>query len=410
LNLYSYASGDPANAWDPWGLKIIVGGVIEPERELAEDDVAGWEMKYRDLALRLMKSPQEYRFPSYAHFSRQLRTRYSEYACKASSPQQEAPGLCIAGFHIGTITEAVAERAAATVEGLDVILSGETCVAVEQIQSEMADRIAKVMVWDESELSGYAVLAGDLSGVTTVGEAIYGVDVGEAVFLEAEERISRGLLGGGYAVLVAVGGTGAASGARVSFAAGWKGLGLKEAVAGAKRAIRWEGVGRSKFIGQLRAAVRYEGTGLAAASRAAVPPPSRALEPIGARGVSVHEQVVAEYAAKHPPVVIGENMKRVNFYARKIGGQTIDDWLAGRPWSQKLNDDFIAAMKSQGREFTDIGPDFSRRLQRRINPTLGHPPSAAYGSERQLLLNYENYRRVYCRFGKYQGGVPGFDF
>jgi ribose 5-phosphate isomerase RpiB len=30
------------------------------------------------------------------------------------------------------------------------------------------------------------------------------------------------------------------------------------------------------------------------------------------------------------PVVIGENMDRVEAYARMIGAETINDWLAGR--------------------------------------------------------------------------------
>ncbi len=114
-------------------------------------------------------------------------------------------------------------------------------------------------------------------------------------------------------------------------------------------------------------------------------------------------------AAKNAPVVIGEQMTRVNAYSRSIGGHTIDDWLAGRQWSQPLNDQFIATMKAQGREFIDIGPAFGRRLQNRIDPALGRPPSAVYGGERQQLLNYDNYQRIYERTGKYQGGVPGFD-
>jgi hypothetical protein len=118
----------------------------------------------------------------------------------------------------------------------------------------------------------------------------------------------------------------------------------------------------------------------------------------------------AQEAAKNAPVVIGENMAgRVNPYARNIGGYTIDDWLASRQWSQSLNDQFIATMKAQGREFIDIGPDFGRRLQNHIDPALGRPPSSVYGGESRELQNYNNYRRVYDRTGKYQGGAQGFD-
>jgi hypothetical protein len=119
----------------------------------------------------------------------------------------------------------------------------------------------------------------------------------------------------------------------------------------------------------------------------------------------------AETAAKSAPVVIRENMLgRVKPYARNVGGYTIDDWLAGRQWSQQLNDQFIVEMKEQGRMFIDIGPDFERRLANRINPAEGRSHSTVYGRERQQLLNYDNYQRVYERSGKYQGGVSEFDF
>jgi len=120
-------------------------------------------------------------------------------------------------------------------------------------------------------------------------------------------------------------------------------------------------------------------------------------------------------AAKHaaterlPPVIIGENMERVNRYAKKVGGYTIDDWLAGRNWTPELNDEFIAVMKAQGRQFHDIGPDFRRRLENKLDPNLGSPPSPNYGRERHLLRDYPHYQHLYERTGKYQGGVSGFD-
>jgi len=113
--------------------------------------------------------------------------------------------------------------------------------------------------------------------------------------------------------------------------------------------------------------------------------------------------------AKSAPVIVGENMKRVNSHAGKVGGETIDGWLAGRTWTQKLNDEFISTMKVQGRQIQDIGPDFGRRLQNRVDPNLGRPASPIYGGERQQLLDYGNYQQLYQRTGKYQGGVPGFD-
>lgn len=135
----------------------------------------------------------------------------------------------------------------------------------------------------------------------------------------------------------------------------------------------------------------------------------QARTPGRGRTATTPTQLEFQFGPKTAPVVIGEQMTRVNSYSRSIGGHTIDDWLAGKPWSQKLNDEFIATMKAQGREFIDIGPAFGRRLQNRIDPARGRPSSDVYGGERQQLPSYDNYRRIYERTGKYQGGVPGFD-
>jgi hypothetical protein len=56
------------------------------------------------------------------------------------------------------------------------------------------------------------------------------------------------------------------------------------------------------------------------------------------------------------------------------------DAAAGRKWTQQLNDEFIATMKAQGRQFQDIGPDVGRRLQNRIDPDFGK------GSEKGRFL------------------------
>ncbi|TAN84046.1 MAG: hypothetical protein EYR95_18135 [Phormidium sp. SL48-SHIP] len=131
------------------------------------------------------------------------------------------------------------------------------------------------------------------------------------------------------------------------------------------------------------------------------------LKTLGATGPLF--SFLAEFVAANKTVVIGENMKRVNRYADNFGGTTIDTWLNGRKWTPQLNDDFIATMKAQGREIKDIGPDFSRRLRNRANPSQGRPPSDIYGGERRELLDYDNYQRLYERSGRYEGGVPGFD-
>jgi hypothetical protein len=120
----------------------------------------------------------------------------------------------------------------------------------------------------------------------------------------------------------------------------------------------------------------------------------------------------AALMAMKRPVVIGETMERVNTYAQKIGAESIDDWLNGRIWTPELNDEFIEAMKLQNREVLDIGPDFNRRLRHRIDPTdpTGRTPSSIYGDERRRLSGYNNYRRLYGRFGQYQGGIFGLDY
>jgi RHS repeat-associated protein len=119
---------------------------------------------------------------------------------------------------------------------------------------------------------------------------------------------------------------------------------------------------------------------------------------------------VVRIASVRGPVVIGENMARVKAYAQRIGGVTIDDWLGGRAWSEKLNDEFIHSMKSQRREFVDIGPDTGRRLRHRIDPVRGRPHSAVYGAERRQLQDYSGYSQAYTRTGRYESGVEGLEY
>jgi RHS repeat-associated protein len=110
--------------------------------------------------------------------------------------------------------------------------------------------------------------------------------------------------------------------------------------------------------------------------------------------------------ASKKPIVIGENMKRVQQYADDIGGH------AYRPWKNdpfdynlgmKRNKRWIQDMKREGREVIDIGPDFKRR-------SLGKDPSDFYNMERSQLKGYDNYNKVFERTGKNSGGVPGLDF
>ena len=115
---------------------------------------------------------------------------------------------------------------------------------------------------------------------------------------------------------------------------------------------------------------------------------------------------MGEIVAAKEPIVIGENMKRVQQFADDIGGH------AYRPWQNdpfdydlgmKRDTRWIEDMKRQGREIIDIGPDFKRR-------SLGRDPSGFYNMERFQTKDYYKYRKVFERTGKNSGGVPGLDF
>uniref|UniRef100_A0A7V1ZHS0 Pre-toxin TG domain-containing protein n=1 Tax=Thermoanaerobaculum aquaticum TaxID=1312852 RepID=A0A7V1ZHS0_9BACT len=106
-----------------------------------------------------------------------------------------------------------------------------------------------------------------------------------------------------------------------------------------------------------------------------------------------------------PPIVIGENMERVREYARQIGAQTIEDFVT--EWSFGANREWIRQMKAEGRQVIDTGPDFARRVERLEKGKV--PWSDVYNMERMELKGYGNYKRVFRRFGKWRGGVPGLD-
>ncbi|MBY8870381.1 DNRLRE domain-containing protein [Micromonospora sp. PLK6-60] len=106
------------------------------------------------------------------------------------------------------------------------------------------------------------------------------------------------------------------------------------------------------------------------------------------------------------PLIIGENMTRVKEYAKQVGGH------AYRPWKNdpfdfalgmRRNERMIKDAMRSGREIIDIGPDFARRA-------AGRAASPFYNMERRVTSGYANYSKVFERFGKLDGGVPGFDF
>jgi hypothetical protein len=47
---------------------------------------------------------------------------------------------------------------------------------------------------------------------------------------------------------------------------------------------------------------------------------------------------VVEAAAKEAPIVIGEKMTRVQAYADRIGGKTINDFIPTERWSMPANE------------------------------------------------------------------------
>ncbi len=144
--------------------------------------------------------------------------------------------------------------------------------------------------------------------------------------------------------------------------------------------------------------------------------------PVAGSGRRAVAQEIAEEAGKwslkgwwrslrKPPIVIGENMERVSEYARRIGAETIDDWMAkrGLTWSEAVNREFILSIIAEGRRVIDIGPDFIRRIKYRLKLPDGRPPSSIYGMERRLLEGYPYYKKKFRRF-KDLGGVPGYEF
>jgi hypothetical protein len=109
--------------------------------------------------------------------------------------------------------------------------------------------------------------------------------------------------------------------------------------------------------------------------------------------------------ANKVPIVVGENMRRVQAYASEIGAHAYRPWK-NNPFDFKLgmkrNERWIKDQMMDGREIIDIGPDFLRRGVTGKN-------SPFYEMERRSLDGYENYKSVFERNGT-KGGVFGFDF
>jgi RHS repeat-associated protein len=113
----------------------------------------------------------------------------------------------------------------------------------------------------------------------------------------------------------------------------------------------------------------------------------------------------AEEGGHLKPLVIGENMDRVREYAQQIGGHAYQAWQDGASEAVALarNGRMIKDAIRAGRDIIDIGPDFARRAAGRV-------PSRFYNLERKLTKGYDGYTKVFQRFGRLEGGVPGLDF
>ncbi len=131
------------------------------------------------------------------------------------------------------------------------------------------------------------------------------------------------------------------------------------------------------------------GATLGAAGPALVSPPLQ----LGAGAAVAAGEVVR---SSRPAIVIGENMRRVGPYAKRIGAEVyggMPGFKAGME-AQGLahNRAFILEKMAQGYRIIDIGPDFARRA-------ITGTPSAAYEMERQLTKGYLLYQKAFSRAG-----------
>jgi hypothetical protein len=109
------------------------------------------------------------------------------------------------------------------------------------------------------------------------------------------------------------------------------------------------------------------------------------------------------YAAKIPTVaaertiVMGENMKRVGPYAKKIGAEIYEGMPGFKPGMEAEgllhNQTVIKQKMSEGYKIIDIGPDFPRRA-------IEGAPKPNYQMERTITKGYKGYQKAFIRTGK----------
>jgi hypothetical protein len=129
-----------------------------------------------------------------------------------------------------------------------------------------------------------------------------------------------------------------------------------------------------------------------------------AMWPVGGQAATIAK--LGRKSMKSSPIIIGENMRRVQQYADRVGGHAYSAWKLD-PWdaatAMKRNERWIQGQIRQGREIIDIGPDFKRRAEKGI-------VSPFYEMERRNIRQQKgNCKKVFVRKGK-TGGVAGLDF
>ena len=111
---------------------------------------------------------------------------------------------------------------------------------------------------------------------------------------------------------------------------------------------------------------------------------------VASAGVWVHNAC----GGSGKPLIIGENMKRVNRYASRTGGHAYRPIKDGASKADALrrNERMIKDAMRRGREIVDIGPDFRRRASQGA--------SDFYQMERRVTKGYDRYRKVFKRRGR----------
>ena len=101
-----------------------------------------------------------------------------------------------------SIGESMMEQGAEMKAGLDVLRDDGLGASRNYLVDDMSDRYADMML-NYGEGSMYAIAANDMTGGTSLMEAIYGIDLQSQCELGKQDRWQRGLMGGGQMGLTA---------------------------------------------------------------------------------------------------------------------------------------------------------------------------------------------------------------